>query len=776
MNDMIAPPIFEPFITQKARYKIAYGGRGCYPADTEFLTPDGWKRIDEYERGDEVLVYNRDGGGSFFTSDVDYVDLPTDKFVNIKNQKTDFTTSWNHKHLLRNEKTKKLEVLTTETMFGKHNNLVRGVKHKMIRTFVHDGEGIGYSDDFIRLKIAVIADGHFPTDRKFGTCRVNLKKERKIDRLKRLLEINHIPYKLTINAKGFHVFVFRVDNDEKEFESYWYRCNRSQLDVVCDEVVRWDGSILKRGDRVDAIGFSSVSKKTIDFVQFAHHASGFKMDVVVERREDRYKNGLIYTAAISKNHTETSISKDNNAKTTTSMNLVDRGDRMYCFTTPTGYFPVRQKGRIYVSGNSGKSWSIARILIEISRRSNVRILCARELQSSIHDSVIQLLADTIDRSGYTNEFEVLKTEIVHKHTKSRFMFYGIRHNITKIKSIENISICWVEEGENVQADSWQTLIPSVRGKGSEIWVSFNPKNILDDSYQRFIVNPPENSIVIKVNHNHNPYFPDELRQEMEEMKKRDYELYLHVWEGEPVGDSEWAFVRPLHVRASIDAHKKIKGMGTGRFQVGYDVSDEGDDASAFIGARGSVLHQGMLFPKQPQERITRQVFGYAYQNNADLIVYDSIGVGAGAKIVFRQMNAEANSPIKAIGFNAGGKVRFPKGTYMKGTGKRNEDMFANLKAQEWWNVRQRFENTYLAIEEGMIFDPSELISIPSDFNQLDQLVAELSRPQIEYDRNGKIKVESKMDMAKRSVPSPNYADSLIMAFSGQAKGGAGLIC
>lgn len=777
--DLMAPPVFEPFITQRSRYKVAYGGRGCYPASTEYLTPNGWKRIDEYEVGDEVLIYDRSSGETIFSKNVEYVDLPVDKLIRIKNQKTDFTTSWSHKHLLRNEKTKRLETLKTSEMFSKHANLVRGVKHQMIRTFTHHGKGIDYDDNFIRLKVAVIADGYFPRDRKFGTCRVNLKKERKIDRLKMLLDVNGIDYTVTVNDDGFNVFLFRVDNNEKEFESYWYGCDQRQLNIVCDEVLKWDGCIFKRSDRVDAVSFSSISKKTIDFIQFAFHSTGAKADVVVVYQENHYKQGFIYKMCVSYSHTETSISKDKSAKSTTLMDRVDSDDgRMYCFTTPTGYFPVRQNGRIYVSGNSGKSWSVARILVEIARRTKTNILCTRELQSSIQDSVIGLLSDTIDRCGYTDEFNVLKTEIVHKGTGTRFLFYGIRHNITKIKSINNVGICWCEEAEAISDESWRDLIPSIRGGNddSEIWITFNPKNILDSTYQRFITNPPENAIVIKVNHTENPFFPDTLRRDMEEMKKRDYEMYLHVWEGEPMGDAEFAFIKPIHVRAAIDAHKIIGFDGTGVFQVGYDVSDEGDDNSAYIGTHGSVIHSAGMFGKKPQDQITNEVFNYAYMNNADVLVYDSIGVGAGAKIVLKQLNKAVSSPIKTIGFNAGGKVRFPKGTYMKGTGKRNEDMFTNLKSQEWWNVRMRFQNTYLAVHEGISFPADQMISIPSNLPYLDQLVAELPRPLIEYDRSGKIKVESKIDMRKRKIPSPNLADALIMAFAGSARGGAGLIC
>lgn len=157
----------------------------------------------------------------------------------------------------------------------------------------------------------------------------------------------------------------------------------------------------------------------------------------------------------------------------------------------------------YGGRGSGKSWTIARLLIEISRRINCRILCGRELQNSISDSVIQLLSDTIARCGYQNEFDIQRNRIYHLATGSNFLFYGIKNNPTKIKSLEGVDVCWIEEAENVSKESWDILIPTIRKEGSEIWLSFNPKNILDDTYQRFIVNQPKDSVILKINYDKN---------------------------------------------------------------------------------------------------------------------------------------------------------------------------------------------------------------------------------------------------------------------------------
>ena len=414
----------------------------------------------------------------------------------------------------------------------------------------------------------------------------------------------------------------------------------------------------------------------------------------------------------------------------------------------------------YGGRGSGKSWSIARLLIEISRKGNYRFLCARELQNSISDSVLQLLSDTINRHGYQNEFDIQNTAIINLATGSEFLFYGIKNNVTKVKSLEGVDICWVEEAEAVTKDSWEVLIPTIRNEGSEIWVSFNPKNILDDTYQRFIAHPPKDAAVIKINHDSNPYFPEVLRREMEECRERDYDLYLHVWEGKPVADTESAIIKPSWIAAAVDAHKALGFDAEGVRRVGFDVADEGEDCKAIVFRHGSIVLDVQDWKLGDVIDAADKVNLYVAQNAINEIVYDSIGVGAGVKARFGRT---AKGTVE--GFNAGGAVLDPNRDYT--AGKTNKDMFANLKAQAWWGVRDRFFKTYRAVNGLEKYPVDELISLDSESigAKLEYLKAELSRPRIDYDNNGRVKVESKKDLKKRGIPSPNLADALIMAFA-----------
>ena len=429
------------------------------------------------------------------------------------------------------------------------------------------------------------------------------------------------------------------------------------------------------------------------------------------------------------------------------------------------YFkPLIRKARykvLYGGRGSGKSYFLAELAVEVSRRIGTVILCTREFQGSLGDSVYQLLIETIERLGYTDEFDILKSTITHKGTGAKFVFYGIKNNVTKIKSIQGVGVCWVEEAEAVTKNSWDVLIPSIRGdKNAEIWISFNPKNILDDTYQRFIVHPPKDSIVLKANYDINPHFADTpLLADMLECKERDEDLYHHIWLGEPVADSELAIIKPSWIEAAIDAHEKLGFSAAGRRILGFDVADEGDDANATVLRHGSVVTDMQQWRGQDVIYSADKVYLYAQEQDIDRIVYDNIGVGAGVKAQFRRKNGK----VQTLGFNAGGAVYKPDAKYTDD--KKNRDMFANIKAQAWWMVRDRFYKTWRAVHHGDSYPEDQLISLSGSLHELEYLTAELSRPQVDYDQNGRVKAESKKDMKKRGITSPNRADALVMAFA-----------
>ena len=193
----------------------------------------------------------------------------------------------------------------------------------------------------------------------------------------------------------------------------------------------------------------------------------------------------------------------------------------------------------YGGRGSGKSWTAARCLVLLALQSKVRILCTRQLQTSIKDSVHKLLSDSIQALGLNEFFDITRDAIRCKNNDSKFIFKGIQNNINEIKSIEGIDDCWVEEAQSVSTESWEILIPTIRKEGSEIWVTFNPDREEDATYQRFIVNSPPSSLIQLVNYNDNPWFTDVLRKEMEYCKEVDQGKYEHIWLGKTVIDTEF---------------------------------------------------------------------------------------------------------------------------------------------------------------------------------------------------------------------------------------------
>lgn len=152
--------------------------------------------------------------------------------------------------------------------------------------------------------------------------------------------------------------------------------------------------------------------------------------------------------------------------------------------------------------------------------------------ASISDSTHKILSDQIALLGLSERFIVEKSTI-YGINGSEFRFIGVKNNVSAVKSYEGIDICWIAEAHNVSRDSWETIIPTIRKDGSQIIVDFNANNFEDDTYQRFVVSPPPDSVVVKINYDENPFFTDVLRQEMEYMKASDPDAYQNVWLGHP---------------------------------------------------------------------------------------------------------------------------------------------------------------------------------------------------------------------------------------------------
>ena len=187
---------------------------------------------------------------------------------------------------------------------------------------------------------------------------------------------------------------------------------------------------------------------------------------------------------------------------------------------------------MYGGRGGGKSWSVAAVLLVMAADRPLRILCAREVQKSMRDSVHRLLKDQIVKMGMESFFEVLDTEI-RGANGSIFLFTGLQsHTVDSIKSFEGVDVVWIEEAHGVSKKSWDVLTPTIRKAGSEIWMTLNPDMETDETYQRFIASPSDDTWVCKVNWRDNPWFPEVLEDERLKAKRSMLkEDHAHIWEG-----------------------------------------------------------------------------------------------------------------------------------------------------------------------------------------------------------------------------------------------------
>jgi phage terminase large subunit len=208
--------------------------------------------------------------------------------------------------------------------------------------------------------------------------------------------------------------------------------------------------------------------------------------------------------------------------------------------------PARTRGA-HGGRGSGKSRGFALMAAIRAISARTRILCARELQTSIRYSVHQEIVEAIEEHGLASMFDYGESFIRCPATGSEFLFKGLRHNYREIKGLSGIDLAWVEEAEVVSEESWRVLIPTIRKPGSELWVTWNPEVDGSATDVRFRKKPPPTpeqcaaqgldpsthaARIVEMNFDDNPWFPDELDAERQRDLKLDADLYAWVWEGD----------------------------------------------------------------------------------------------------------------------------------------------------------------------------------------------------------------------------------------------------
>ena len=287
----------------------------------------------------------------------------------------------------------------------------------------------------------------------------------------------------------------------------------------------------------------------------------------------------------------------------------------------------------YGGRGGAKSWQIARGLLIRAMKEPILVACFREFQVSIADSVIAVLKVQAEILGVDSFFDFQKN-VVYGANGSQFIFKGFHHNLSSIKSIEGIDVAWVEEAQTAAEESWRTLNPTVRKAGSQIITSYNTGDETDPTYQRTVINPPDDAYLSKVNYLDNPWCPQEIIDEAEWMQRVDPEAYANIFLGEPWSRTDSQVLR-------------------GKWRVG--VMEIPDDASPCLGADfgfsndPSTLTESWIIGKTLY--INKELWKIGVEIDDYVDFYDKMPSSRKYKIRADSARPELISHIKKKGFN-----------------------------------------------------------------------------------------------------------------------------
>lgn len=419
--------------------------------------------------------------------------------------------------------------------------------------------------------------------------------------------------------------------------------------------------------------------------------------------------------------------------------------------------PHRVKG-LRGGRGSGKSWMVAEALIQLAVRFDLRFLCLRRVQKSIEASSHQLLSDTIRRLGYESEFTITKTHI-KANSGAEFRFLGFQSNLDSIKSIEGVDIVWVEEAHAISKEAWETLAPTLRREGAEIWMTFNPAFAWDETYVRYVLNAKDDWFTEEVNWYDNPYFTATLEDERLTCLMYYPDRYDNIWNGKPVSETPGAVINRGNLeRLFVDPDSELaKACRTGVRVAVLDVADNGDDDSVLTLWDGHFCEAAYRLQARDTTQLALQALTIAKEERCKILIYDSVGVGAGVK---GELNKHLDEGIQFKKFVAQGEVQRKRSRYRGG--RFNEEVFLNLRAQAWWAYRDRVNDTCRWLNGGVKpLDGMIAFSNKIKRQYRERILSDSTGVEWETDSSDKIKIEAKKDVKKRLGVSTDYADAVI---------------
>lgn len=452
---------------------------------------------------------------------------------------------------------------------------------------------------------------------------------------------------------------------------------------------------------------------------------------------------------------------------------------------PSKFLPILNSERrfnVLIGGrDSAKSESMGRFLTMKAQTEGADILCGREFQSSIDDSVHKLLKMLIQDVLKVEGFNCLEQKI-DCLTGGGFRFKGFARNSSAVKSAQGFKYSWIEEAQTLSKESIQDLTPTIRAEGSQLYFTANPKSSGDPFSKRFIVPylkelmrdgiyEDDLHLIIVMNWRDNPWHGELEAERVWDKKNLPRAEYDHIWEGAFNDHVENSIIPAEWFDAAIDAHVKLGFQPKGVKVISHDPSDKGPDDKGLCFRHGSVILDVQDKSGLDVNEGCDWALDYAIDEQADVYIWDCDGLGVSLR---RQtLKAIAGKKMQHVEFRGGKGVDNPKQTYQKvdshsnTKAKSNEETFKNRRAQYYWMLRDRFYNAYQAVEKGVYIDPDEMISLSSDISNMAALRAEVCRIPRRPNGAGLIQIMSKEEMARQKppLPSPNMADSLMMSLA-----------
>jgi len=428
---------------------------------------------------------------------------------------------------------------------------------------------------------------------------------------------------------------------------------------------------------------------------------------------------------------------------------------------------------------SAKSESVGRFLTMKVQTEAADILCGREFQSSIDDSVHKLLKMLIQDTLQVNGFSVLEQKI-DCLTGGGFRFKGFARNSSAVKSAQGFKYSWIEEAQTLSKESIQDLTPTIRAAGSQLFFTANPKSSADPFSKRFIVPylkeltrdgyyEDDMHLIIVMNWRDNPWHGELESERVWDRENLPRAEYDHIWEGAFNDHVENSIIPSEWFDAAIDAHVKLGFEPRGTKVVSHDPSDKGPDDKGLCYRHGSVILDVQEKAGLDVNEGCDWAVDYAIDIQADVYIWDCDGLGASLR---RQtLESIQGKKMDHVEFKGSKGVDDPKQTYQKvdshsnTKAKSNEQTFKNRRAQYYWMLRDRFYNTYQAVENGKYIDPDEMISLSSNIDNMAALRAEVCRIPRRPNGAGLIQIMSKEEMAQKKITSPNMADSMMMSLA-----------